>query len=58
MTPQNAAGCLSIGIALVEVFTVIGSFAPEYDASKEEFDEATIKVYCGKQVKDQLVGPD
>ena len=55
---QNTAGCLSIGIALVVVFTVIGSFAPEYDASKEEFDEATIKVYCGKQVKDQLVDPD
>ena len=55
---QNATGCLSIGIALVVIFSVIGSFSPEYDASKEEFDEATIKVYCGKQVKDQLVDPD
>ena len=55
---QNTAGCLSIGIAFFVIFSVIGSFSPEYDASKEEFDEATIKVYCGKQVKDQLVDPD
>ena len=59
---KNESGCFQIGcgasLLLLLIFYVIGSLAPEYDASKEEFDEATIKVYCVKQVKDQLVDPD
>ena len=56
--PQSLIAFLNSLRLLFVIFSVIGSFSPEYDASKEEFDEATIKVYCGKQVKDQLIDPD
>ena len=59
---REESGCFQIGcgasLLLLLIFYVIGSLAPEYDASKEEFGISTIKVYCGKQVKEKLVDPD